>query len=358
MSLKSIHIKNFRCFDNFKLDIDNKIVLIEGQNGIGKTSLLESLYYLCYLRSFKTRITKELINHSKEEFFLKVEFEDNNFLTREIQAGFSENKRSIKIDKKNAKSYKDLLDTFKVVALTEDDLTLIKGSPEKRRTFLDHYALLMNPELIKVFKNYKKIVDNKNALFKSLKLDLDSYEVWTKQLWQISQEIREVRINVLKRLKEKVAVLYKENFNEDIEIDFQYQFKNGSLEDKTYDQFSLKYSKIINQEKLYKKSLFGAHFDDFNILWNANSAKVFSSRGQQKLLIVLLKIIQVQENISQNSFAAFLLDDFLTDFDEKRLKILINLICSLNCQVIFTCPVEDSPIKKYLSEKNSRLVKI
>jgi DNA replication and repair protein RecF len=355
--LQNIQLRNFRCFDNFKEEINSKIVLIEGKNGSGKTSILEALYYLCYLRSFKTRITKDLIEYNKENFFLKINLNSSSY-NREIQAGFSKNKRSIKIDNKNAQSYKDLLDQYKIVAITEDDLTLIKGSPEKRRVFLDHYALLIDPESINVLKKYKNIVDSRNALFKSYKVDLDSYDIWTYQLWQYSQKIRESRIKVLKRLEDKVKNLFKSHFYQDIKISFEYQIKYGSLQNKNFDEFKQENKNIIDQEIRFKRGYLGAHFDDVSILWNENSVKNFSSRGQQKLLVVLLKIAQVQEIISENCCTIFLLDDFLTDFDEEKLEILISIIVSLNCQIIFTCPLEKNKIKEVLLSRNAKLIKI
>ena len=352
MYLQNIQLRNFRCFGDFSAKINNKIVLIEGKNGSGKTSILEAFYYLCYLRSFKTRITKDLIEYHKENFFVKIMLEE-----KEIQAGFSANKRSIKIDNKNAKSYKDLLEQYKVVAITEDDLNLIKGAPEKRRIFLDHYALLMNPKIITILKNYKHVVDSKNALLKAFKTDLESYEIWTKQLWENSQKIRQERIKVLDGLKNSVKTLYKNNFKlSEIEIDFEYQSKYS--ETFSFDEFKTKYQKIIDQEIKCKKSLFGAHFDDFNILWNMNSAKSFSSRGQQKLLVILLKIAQVQEIISKDCHTIFLLDDFLTDFDEEILENLVQLVASLECQIIFTCPLENSKIKDLLILENAQIIKI
>ncbi|OGB83332.1 hypothetical protein A3F66_00530 [candidate division TM6 bacterium RIFCSPHIGHO2_12_FULL_32_22] len=360
MYLQKIQIRNFRCFDNFEAKIDKKITLIEGENGCGKTSILEALYYLCYLRSFKTRITKELISYNKDNFFLKIELSDN-IINREIQAGFSQAKRSIKVDKKNIKSYKELIDQYKIIAVTEDDLSLIKSSPEKRRSFLDHYILLLNPELMTILKDYKHIVDSRNALLKRDKLDLDSYNIWTQQLWDKGQKIRIERINALDKLKNRVVKLYQDNFEQNILIDFVYNFKNGNLEDKNFEEFQSRYARILNQEKLFRKGLFGAHFDDFDILWNRNLAKNFSSRGQQKLLVILMKIAQIQESLESSSdghTTIFLLDDFMTDFDEEKLNILISIINSLNIQIIFTCPLKNSPIKEQLKMLGAEIVSI
>ena len=142
--LERVHIKNFRCFSDIDLAFTSPIVLIQGLNGSGKTSLLEALYYVCYLRSFRTHLPKEMLQFEHSNFFIKVIFRDQNF-THEIQAGFSNAKRLVKIDNKAISSYKELMNYYRVIGLTEDDMFLIKGGPQERRVFIDQLLLLIRP---------------------------------------------------------------------------------------------------------------------------------------------------------------------------------------------------------------------
>ena len=120
--VKSIYLKDFRCFEQTVIDLDSPIVLICGANGTGKTSLLEALYYGCYLRSFRTHTSRDLVALGKESFFVKFLVHDGmqeNKIDHTIQIGFAHNKRLVKIDNKAAVSYKDLL-SYKMVQRSDD----------------------------------------------------------------------------------------------------------------------------------------------------------------------------------------------------------------------------------------------
>src|SRR5277367_1299567 len=134
LQLTSISLKDFRCFEQTTIDLDSPIVLICGANGTGKTSLLEALYYGCYLRSFRTHASRDLVALGKDAFFVKFSIRGGDHqetIDHTIQIGFAQNKRLVKIDNKAAVSYKDLLEYYRVVSLTEDDLKLIQDGPEE-----------------------------------------------------------------------------------------------------------------------------------------------------------------------------------------------------------------------------------
>src|SRR5579863_5463327 len=110
LQLSSIVLKQFRCFDNTSIDLDGAIVLICGANGTGKTSLLEALYYACYLRTFRTHNVRDLIGIDKESFFIKLTVQDNTLeqpLSHTINIGFAQDKRLVKINDVATVSYKD-----------------------------------------------------------------------------------------------------------------------------------------------------------------------------------------------------------------------------------------------------------
>jgi DNA replication and repair protein RecF len=152
MHINSLTLKHFRCFSDQTISFQAPLVLLEGANGSGKTSLLEALHYACYLRSFRTRTTQELIQFGSTAFSLQVELAGQAEGTTKLTMGYAAAvqdgapKRLVKVDGAPVHSYKDLVSLYRVVTMTDDDLLLITGLPEVRRSFLDAAITLTHPE--------------------------------------------------------------------------------------------------------------------------------------------------------------------------------------------------------------------
>jgi DNA replication and repair protein RecF len=358
-----IQINNFRCFKKKIVDFSAPITLIQGSNGSGKTSILEALYYLCYLRSFRASNTRDLIALGNQELFLKATLHDPHDVdvTHELSIGYAGDKKLVKLDQCTVASYKELMDHYRVVAIFEDDLALIKEGPELRRTFVDHALLLLNPELLVKLRQFKVILDNRNALLKRYQgrqlSDLASYHVWTEQLWQASRELAQLRKELLAKFEHQVNVLLQDYFDEKITISIHYQSKKDVLET-DFNEFSHNLGVLLPQELRFGRSLFGAHLDDFSIHYTDKQTRFYVSRGQQKLTIILLKIALLKEITTYRGKTLFLLDDFMTDFDELRAGILINLLSGIDTQLIFTSPAEQSYSDKILCSLGAHQVRL
>lgn len=382
MWLSKLQIGNLRCFGEIQLNFAPGINLIEGANGSGKTSILEALHYLCYLRSFRTYYTRELIQLTQPGFFIKASFAHPTTSVPELyllqqptkhqlQVGFTPQKRVLKIDQTEIKNYSELLSTYRAISFVEDDLGLIKGQPLIRRTFLDQYIALYTPEYLKLSAEYKKILANRNSLINNLNFKSSSnnfnlehskheYQLWTEQLELKSAQIQALRAQALEQLQLQVNLLLTKYFSEtnlSIELVYQPKILNQSLE------------QLFAQELRLRRTLFGAHLDDFTINFCSLKSRIFASRGQQKLILTLLKLAQyliltksnstnldqISSSLSTNSnnsgLLLLLLDDFMTDLDERWLRILVQALQDLNCQLIFTCPTQtQSAIKTILQD--------
>ncbi len=357
MRIQQLQLKNFRCFSNISFDIDHQIVVLEGPNGSGKTSLLEALHYLCYLRSFRTHSPRDLVQLETTSFFIKAQLVDTTGVVTDIQIGFSGKKRLVKVDQRAIQSFKELMNHYRVVTLTEDDLTLIKGGPDVRRAFIDQALVLFDPDITHTLRTFKTILENRNALLISGSRSPSSLELWAQQLWEQSRELQLKRKGVLARLERQVNELLFSHFGqkEELAITLVYEAKNNDPS-YTYDRFFQESSGMFEEEFRLRRSLFGAHLDDFTITFCQKKSKVFASRGQQKLIMVLLKIAQMRE-LSVGS-AVFLLDDFMTDFDEPTVEILLSLLASLESQLIFACPVQGGVLDEKLIKLGAHKVKL
>ncbi len=376
MWLSKLQIGNLRCFNEIELNFKSGINLIEGANGSGKTSILEALHYLCYLRSFRTYYTRELVQLTQPGFFIKASFtpdlelsssESNSKLlleqqfsqptSHQLQVGFTPQKRVIKVDQTEIKTYSELLSTYRAISFVEDDLGLIKGQPLVRRNFLDQYIALYTPNYLKLSAEFRKILANRNSLINNLSykqanfnLTKHEYQLWTEQLESKSVQIQALRAQALANLQLQVNLLLTKYFPETnltIELVYQPKILNQNFEF------------LFTQEARLRRTVFGAHLDDFVINFCNLKSRIFASRGQQKLILTLLKLSQYliltkpSFTNANSSLFLLLLDDFMTDLDERWLRILVHALQDLSCQLIFTCPTQaQSAIKTILQDYN------
>lgn len=359
MFVNQITLQNFRCFAQKTFDFTHNIALIEGGNGSGKTSLLEALHYACYLRSFRTHTPRELICFENNTFFIKVNFEgmqDNALLHNKLHVGYSGKKRVVKLNDKALHSYKDLMDHFRVITVTEDDLGLIKLGPELRRHFIDQAILLYKPGYLELLKEYKSTLDNRNKLLQQQYVNTDMYHIWTEQLWAKSVMIQSERETFLESLSLMVDQMLIYYFPYQIKISFAYRSKGVRYH--SWNAFQESIPSLFEQEKRFSRTLFGAHLDDILIDFQGTSSRLFASRGQQKLITLFLKLAQLRTLEKQKGSAIFLLDDFMTDFDAERAEIALNALNELQSQLIFTAPINSSLLGNMLAHRGAQKIEI
>lgn len=348
MQIRAIELKHFRCFDTVSYKIEEPYVLLQGPNGSGKSSVLEALYYAGYLRSCRTYIPKELIQFGNQSFYIKLTIDQDTHEQNELFVGVSAQKRIVKIDQHKITSYKQLFDYYRVISIAEDELMLIKGSPELRRSFIDSALLLFNPALAKLLSKYRTVLENRNALLRHGKFDELSYTVWSEQLFTLSQTLWTERQTLLAKLTQHTNTLIEQFLGNNYRIAFIYNQRHPIELHSSYSHFKEAYPKLREHEYYQKRSLFGAHLDDITIQFDDKHSRTYASRGQQKLIVVLLKVAQMLELQAHKRQAVFLLDDFMTDFDETTAAALIPLLKGLNTQLFFTTPTENSSLKKLL----------
>jgi DNA replication and repair protein RecF len=355
VQIRRIHLKNFRCFSDRDLSFDAQRLLISGQNGSGKTSLLEALHYACYLRSFRASSPRDLIAFGHNSFFIKIRFDESqaSHFEHELLVGFKDKKRLVKIDKHPVNSYKELTSHYRIITISEDDLDLIKGGPETRRSFIDQALLLDNPDFIHHLRAYKQVLRNRNALLQSYGNDKASYTIWTQQLWQHTKGIQQCRQQKLMALEKRLNSLLSTHFSIPFTMQVDYQSKKD-CEESSGEEFLEKHSSLYEQERALGRSLFGAHLDDIAMIFQGKKTKAFASRGQQKMMIVLLKVAQLLEFMEKKGAVTLLLDDFMTDFDNEAGETLLEVLTNLPVQLIFTSPISMSSFGKALLETGAQ----
>lgn len=354
MLLRQLTMRQFRCFSDSSLEFSSPLVLIEGDNGAGKTSILEAIHYLCYLKSFRTHLPRELVRLQDKSFFIAATVAHADGLEHDLQVGFVEQRRALKLNDQPLQSYKELMSHYRVITLTEDDLYLIKSGPDVRRSFIDQFIFLHDASYLQQLKKFEQTVRHKAALLNRPVFDAQEYYVWSQSIWQQTHVIQELRITHLKQLAQASNELLEQYFPGLGHISISYKPKQVRVA--SFDLFNEELPHLEHEERRMQRLQYGAHLDDFVLEFQDRQSRAYASRGQQKLVVLLLKIAQIQELLKRHGSSIFLLDDFMTDFDEKRLTCLLPLLESLQCQLIFTSPLCQSPLKTALLNRNAQLI--
>ena len=352
MRIETVHLINFRCFSSLTLEFKSPIVLVYGPNGSGKTTLLEALHYACYLRSFKAHLHKHITGPLADGFSIGLGILGEQGFDS-LHVALKRHKKTVLLNGQQVRSYEELYRVYKVVTIKEDDIAMVQGSPSLRRSFIDYMVLLADPSFAALGKKYKAILDNRNALLLAARDDRESYLLWTDQLLALSAEIQKKRQAALAWLEEEVQLLYKALFPHESEaISFTYEYSKTYEDSATIqsaEELLIRYPSLIMRERSQKRTLFGAHLDDLVISFHQKSSKIYASRGQQKLIVMILKLAQVAFMKKRGDEAILLVDNFMADFDEAKMEILIPFLTTLPSQLILTSPLENL-IKQKLKE--------
>ncbi len=353
--INSVLLKQFRCFPSLQICLDAPLVCIQGSNGSGKTSLLESLHFASCLRSFRTHVPQELISFGQKAFFIQLDIaatEGSATLSHQIQVGCMAAKRSVKVNNKPVTVAKELLHYYRTVTVSAEDLALITEGPHARRAFFDQILLFYNPAFAPIARKFYTVIEQRNELLAVRKMDHE--HIWTSQLWNATVEIQAMRKAVLERFEEHINTVLA-TYAPTLSISFVYKSKKNMGE--SLDEFLAQYRMWADDEVRYGRSLFGAHLDDIELRFADKKSRVYASRGQQKFLVLLIKYVQAKLFIEQMGSPVVLLDDFITDFDAEHVTIVLALLRDLQSQLIFSLPHAHEQWKTHFPLSETLLIK-
>ena len=327
MGLISLEISQFRNLHSVTIEPDSGLNLIVGENAAGKTSLLESIFYLSYGRSFRSSQTKDLISYEQGFFRLICNLDDNiSRIGLERQA----KEQTIRINRKPVSRISELSTLLPVLVLHPDSHHLISSGPENRRQFIDWGVFHVEHHFISSWKSYKKALSQRNA---SLRLNQTDKlcTLWDKELVEHASIIESYRLNYLEKIIQIVNNLSSELFPEH---EIKLIYKRGMPDDVKYSDY-LKEHLVKDREKGFTQS--GPHRADIKITVDGLSAQSSISRGQQKKLVCLLKIAQLNLfSESSNRRCILLFDDLPAELDEDNQNRIMKILSRLNIQLFIT----------------------
>ena len=331
MIIKRFKANNFRNIEKCDIEFSPGVNLLYGKNAQGKTNVVEGIYYFSRGKSFRGREDKELVRFGEEGFRLYLEFEDRCGKESLEYALFGKERLRKKNDYKINK-VTEMIGSFKAVLFYPDDLSLVKDGPEERRGFLNVAASVCYPLYIKYYSDYKKALENRNCILKMMQkglyVDRCELDSWSASMAEYASYIHIFRKEYIERLKKYASVILKEisDGKEDLSLIYESQIPEDMNErTEIKGEYERIFSSSLEREISAGVTLFGPHRDDIEIKINGKSARSFASQGQQRSIVLALKLSEgeVIKEIS-GEYPVFLFDDVLSELDEKRRNYILS----------------------------------
>ena len=336
MFLSEINLQNFRNYSNLKLKFNKNINIFIGNNAQGKTNILESIYFLSITKSH--RMNKELFLIKNNELYSKVIGKVKiNSISKKYEVMINENGKKVSINDNIVKKISNYLSNINVIMFCPDDLEIIKGTPQKRRYFLNIEIGQLYNDYIKHIYNYNKILKNRNDYLKNNKIfDKVYFDVLTEELIKENIIIIKYRNDYINLINKYITNIYKDLTKKD-NIYLKYEtFIDINNEEDMYKKIKDKYDKSYENELLYKVTLHGAHKDDFSVYIDDVKINNYGSQGQHRIAILSIKLAEVEifKKIKQEN-PILLLDDIFSELDKNK-KINIIKYINNDLQVFIT----------------------
>jgi DNA replication and repair protein RecF len=359
MYINKIKLVNFRNYENQEIILDKKTNIIYGDNGEGKTNILESVFISAIGKSFRTNKEKELINIEKNNCKIEIEYEKNN-LIKIIQINIEKNnsdeiKKEIYLNKIKIKKTSELLGNICTVLFNPNDMDILKNGPAKRRRFLDIMISQLKPNYIYLLNNYRKYLEQRNTYLRQIKFEnkpKELLDIWDEKLAEIGEQIYLYRKEFIEKIKIKINDIHSKITTEKETLKIEYI---SNTENKKEYLNNLIKTRQMDIKKGYTSQ--GVHRDDFFVFINEKPAHIYGSQGQQRTVVISLKLSELEVIYDEiNEYPILLLDDFTSELDEKRINSLLENF--QKNQVIITCTNRNTIGKanKYLKVENGKVL--
>lgn len=349
ITLNSLHLVNFKSYSDVSLNFSPKINCFVGANGSGKTNLLDAIHYLSISKSYFNSIDSQNIKHSCDFFVIQGEYsiEDS---TEHIYCGFKSGQRKqLKRNKKDYEKLSDHIGFIPLIMLSPSDSELIYGGSEERRKFIDGAISQYNKNYLENLIRYNKSLAQRNALLKDFarngKTDSDMLEVWNTQLTLYGTQLYEIRKEFIGELTEVFNQFYR-HISDGLEVvKLQYE---SQLEKAAFDMLL---QQSLNKDLALEYTSVGIHKDDLEFSQNGYPLKRVGSQGQQKTLLVALKLAELYIlKEKTGKMPLLLLDDIFDKFDSSRVMQLIKLVSAHTFGQIFITDTDRNNISQLITD--------
>ncbi len=354
MIINSLTLKNFRNHHYQSFDFKEKLNILTGSNGVGKTNVVEAIYYLSLARSFRTNEDELLIQNGKDKAEINAVVCEGE-LKRKINIVITPQGKQILLNGKPLSRLSDLAKNINVILFEPKDVSLFKGSPRNRRNFLDVSIAKKSSPYFEYLSKYEKVLKERNELLKSDNVDPILLETTSEMLIKLSgpiisyrqmyiKDINDILIKITRALTgahDKIEVIYKPfvTYDENFETNAKKAFEKSLEVDK--------YRKVTN---------IGIHREDFQVYYQGKDIGLYGSQGENRIIALALKLSPYFLIEDKDKRPIVVLDDVMSELDQTHRLKLIEFVKKFEQVFITATRMEVNGASHYLIKKQNKEV--
>lgn len=348
MKIQHLKLLNFRNYEKIELAFSPNYNIIYGNNGEGKTNLIESIYVLALTKSFRGSVDNVLIMNNKD--VCRVEGTISDKYENVYKMVIKNSGKKVKINNTKVDKLSDYISKISIVLFNPDDLRFIKDSPSVRRKAINLEISQINNSYLKNLNIYNKILKQRNMYLKTTNINANSsreyLDILTSKLIDCGEKIYLSRRKYIDFLNERIGDIYNKICGiSDLCLEYVSDFND-------YDKEVIlkKYQDSLNKDIILGKTSVGVHHDDIKFKFNGWNIKDYGSEGQQKNAVIAYKIAELEIfNQIRGNYPILILDDLFSELDRFKINNILNLI-NKDIQTFITTTDIDKISKEILSE--------
>lgn len=315
MKLLNIKLVNFRNYKNDYFEFSPHYNLIVGNNGVGKTNLVEAIYFLALTKSFKTNNDNILVN--KDSNFFNIEGTIKERTTNKYKVLLNKGKKTVYFNDNNIRRLSDYISLINTVVFSKEDFKLIKDSPSVKRKIIDMDISQNNNDYVKKLSLYNKILRQRNSYLKSVNINHDYLNILTSKLIDYGIIINDYRVKYISSINKELNKYFL-RLNDIDKLHFEY---NSAYTGLTKDELLKIYKRNLNRDIRYTQTNTGIHLDDYIFTVDDINVRDYLSEGQQKNVLLSYKLCQI-DNIKKEKgyYPIFIIDDLISELDNSKIR--------------------------------------
>lgn len=345
MVVEELKVINYRNYEQMHLKFHPRLNIFIGDNAQGKTNLLEAIYLCSAGKSFRTNRDQEMINMLKKQAYIQVKLKKVNSDTNiEVRLNM-DRKKDIKVNKIPLVKIGELLGNLNVVLFSPEDLKLVKDGPSERRKFIDREISQISTKYYYTLSQYNKILQHRNKLLKYNRGKVLDLEVWDEQLATAGAWLILYRRNFIKKISLLAKLMHRKitESTETLEVIYEANVRVKENDEISHikEKILQKLKESLDIDKQRGITTVGPHRDDMIMKINGLDVKTYGSQGQQRTVVLSLKLAELELLKGEvGEYPVLLLDDVMSELDLKRQSYLVNNL--KNVQTFITTTMMDN----------------